>query len=74
LYDKKVELINTSSKYKKTLRVVRYWHQKDDRIYEYITNNFELSATQIAFIYKSRREIETFFRWIKQNLKIKTFL
>ncbi len=74
LYDKKVELLNSSSKYEKQLRIVRFYHKKDDRIYEYITNNFELTATQIAFIYKSRREIETFFRWIKQNLKIKTFL
>lgn len=74
LYDKKVELLKSDTDYKKPLRVVRYYHEKDDRIYEYITNNFELSATQIAFIYKSRREIETFFRRIKQNLKIKTFL
>jgi IS4 transposase len=53
---------------------VRFYHKKDDRVYEYITNNFELSALQIADIYKSRREIEVLFRWIKQNLKIKTFL
>lgn len=74
LYDKKVELLKADADYKKQLRVVRYSHEKDDKIYEYITNNFELSATQVAFIYKSRREIETFFRRIKQNLKIKTFL
>ena len=74
LYDKKVELLKADADYKKQLRVVRYSNEKDDKIYEYITNNFELSATQVAFIYKSRREIETFFRRIKQNLKIKTFL
>jgi len=40
----------------------------------YLTNNFELSAKQIADIYKDRWQIELFFKWIKQNLKIKTFL
>jgi len=74
LYDKKVELLKSDADYKKTLRVVRYYYEEEDKNYEYITNNFDLSATQIAFIYKSRREIETFFKWIKQNLKIKTFL
>lgn len=69
-----MELLKSDADYKKTLRVVRYYYEEEDKNYEYITNNFDLSATQIAFIYKSRREIETFFKWIKQNLKIKTFL
>ncbi len=74
-YDATVELLwNEWQKYWKYLRVVRFYHKKDDRVYEYITNNFTLSALQIADIYKSRREIEVLFRWIKQNLKIKTFL
>jgi hypothetical protein len=41
--------------------------------YVFITNNMELSAQDIADIYKSRRQVELFFKWIKQNLKIKTF-
>lgn len=74
-YDATIELMGTKwQEYWKSLRVVRFYHEKDDREYEYITNNFELTALQIANIYKSRREIEVFFRWIKQNLKIKTFL
>ena len=40
----------------------------------YITNNFDLTALQIAGIYQDRWQIELFFKWIKQNLKIKTFL
>lgn len=40
----------------------------------FITNNFHLSAYTIAQIYKARWQIEVFFKWIKQNLKIKTFL
>ena len=41
---------------------------------ESITNNFELPSVTIAQIYKQRWQIELFFRWIKQNLKLKTFL
>ena len=60
--------------YEKRLRRVRYWHEEKQKEYEYLTNNFELSAKQIADIYKDRWQIELFFKWIKQNLKIKTFL
>jgi hypothetical protein len=47
---------------------------EDGVVYEYLTDDFRLSAANIAEIYKRRWDIETFFRWIKQNLKIKTFL
>ena len=40
----------------------------------FLTNNFELAANTIADLYKKRWQIEIFFKWIKQNLKIKTFL
>ena len=40
----------------------------------FLTNNFKLSAKTIADIYKERWQIEIFFRWIKQNLKIKAFI
>jgi putative transposase len=40
----------------------------------FLTNNFKLSAKTIADIYKERWQIEIFFRWIKQNLKIKAFV
>jgi len=40
----------------------------------FLTNNFALAASTIAAIYKQRWQIELFFKWIKQNLKIKTFL
>lgn len=44
------------------------------RRFRFLTNNFELDAQTIADIYKARWEIEAFFKWIKQNLKIKSFL
>jgi len=55
------------------IRRVRYHDSEYDRDYVFITNNFELSAQEIADIYKARWQVELFFKWIKQNLKIKTF-
>jgi len=60
--------------YPEELRVVRYYDSESKRTFEFLTNNFKLSARTIADIYKSRWDIELFFKWIKQNLKIKTFL
>jgi len=56
------------------LRRIKYYHELDQREYVYLTNNFDLTAGQIADVYKNRWQIELFFKWIKQNLKIKTFL
>ena len=61
-------------KYPKKLRQIKYWDKEKRKIYTYLTNNFHLTAKQIADIYKERWQIELFFKWIKQNLKIKTFL
>jgi IS4 transposase len=41
--------------------------------YEFITNDLEMRAQEIADIYKRRWQVELFFKWIKQNLKIKSF-
>jgi len=60
--------------YTKPLRRVTWKDEETDIVYEFITNNFKLSATQIALVYKNRWQIELFFKWIKQNLKIKSFL
>jgi hypothetical protein len=56
------------------LRVIRYYDEEKKKTYEYVTNNFKLSAKTIADIYKARWDIELFFKWMKQNLKIKTFI
>jgi hypothetical protein len=61
-------------KYPDKLRLVGYLDPETDKYYEFLTNNFALSAKTIADIYKSRWQIELFFKWIKQNLKIKSFL
>ena len=76
LADMRVELMWKKWKaiYKKSLRVVKFYDKEHERVFTYISNNFVLSAIQIAEIYKNRRKIEEFFRRIKQNLKIKSFL
>ena len=64
----------SKQKYLEPLRIVGYTDPKTGKNYEYLTNNFALAAKTIADIYKSRWQIELFFKWIKQNLKIKSFL
>jgi len=56
------------------LRRISYRDPETGKRYIYLTNNFQLSAKTIADIYKERWQIELFFKWVKQNLKIKTFL
>jgi len=75
LKDEVIEFTSQKSKerYPHKLRLVSYVDEETGRIYKYITNNFRYSAETIAYIYKKRWEIELFFKWIKQNLKIKTF-
>lgn len=56
------------------LRRIGYRDPETKKHYVFLTNNFKLSAKTIADIYKERWQSETFFRWIKQNLKIKAFV
>ena len=56
------------------IRRIGYRDPATKKHYVFITNNFKLSAKTIADIYKERWQIEIFFRWIKQNLKIKSFI
>jgi hypothetical protein len=56
------------------LRLVAYTDPETGKEYRYVTNAHHLKASEITEIYKERWQIELFFKWIKQNLKIKTFL
>jgi putative transposase len=56
------------------LRRIGYRDPTTGRHYEFLTNNFKLSAKTIADIYQQRWQIELFFKWLKQNLKIKAFV
>jgi hypothetical protein len=62
------------SDYPELVRMIKYYDEKTKKYYTFLTNNFQLAAETIAEIYKSRWGIELFFKWIKQNLKIKAFL
>ena len=56
------------------LRRIGYRDPETGKHYVFLTNNFKLAAKTIADIYKARWQVELFFKWIKQNLKIKSFV
>jgi len=62
-----------SKEYPKKLRKVRFYDEETSRTFVFLTNNMELPAKQIAFLYKQRWQVELFFKWIKQHLKVKSF-
>ena len=59
--------------YPKNLRRIKYYDEVSDKHYTYLTNNFEINAKTIADLYKHRWQIELFFKWMKQHLKIQVF-
>lgn len=71
--DKTIELTIAKSKklYPEKLRLIEYYDTEKDNYLVFMTNNFEVSALEVSYIYKNRWQIETFFKWIKQNLVIK---
>jgi hypothetical protein len=73
--DKTVELTVVKSRklYPEKIRLVEYYDSQNDNYLIFMTNNFEVTALEIAYLYKNRWQIETFFKWIKQNLSIKKF-
>lgn len=66
--------LQTAKKCPDRLRRIGYRDATTGKLYVFLTNNFKLSAKTIADIYKSRWQVELFFKWIKQNLKIKSFM
>ena len=75
LSDQLIKLTGYASikKYPKELRRIVFYAETLNRTFVYLTNNFEVSAQQIALLYKYRWQVELFFKWIKQHLKIKSF-
>jgi transposase len=65
--------INSAMAYPDQLRRVSYHDAETDKRLKFLTNNFVLPALTIAQIYKSRWQVELFFKWIKQHLRIKAF-
>lgn len=75
LSDAEIELTvyNSRKDYLDNLRLVRYYDEEQDREFMFLTNAMDLTAQQIADLYKNRWQIELFFKWLKQHLKIKKF-
>ena len=59
--------------YPEQFRLVRYWDGEQKREFIFITNAMDISALQVAELYRNRWKVELFFKWIKQHLKIKKF-
>lgn len=59
--------------YPDVIRRIKYYDKEIEKEFVFITNNFEISAMDVAGLYKYRWTIELFFKWIKQHLKVKTF-
>ena len=55
-------------------RRIAYWDSANERLFEFVTNNFDLSVEKIAIIYKKRWQIELLFKQLKQNFPLKYFL
>lgn len=71
--DKTIKLKGPKSKqlYPEILRIVEYYDAEKEILLVFLSNNFDVSALEIARLYKNRWQIEVFFKWIKQNLTIK---
>ncbi len=62
-----------SKNYPDKLRRVKFYDSEMKRTFVFLTNNMSLTAQEIALLYKNRWQVEVFFKWIKQHLKIKSF-
>lgn len=68
----KLKVKKSKLQYSEKLRRIKYYDKEKKILLVFLTNNFELDPLEIATLYKHRWQIEVFFRWIKQNLQIKT--
>jgi len=65
--------VNTADEYPEKLRRVKYFDSSTDKRFSFLTNNFIVPALVIAELYRCRWQVELFFKWIKQHLRIKSF-
>jgi Domain of unknown function (DUF4372)/Transposase DDE domain len=69
----KLTTAKSAKDYPKHLRRVKYYDKELNKTFVFLTNNFDITALEVALLYKNRWKIELFFKWIKQHLKIKAF-
>lgn len=75
IYDQEIMLNNhyAAKDYPEKMRRIKFKDKETGKVLIFLTNNFQLKATDIAQLYKHRWKIELFFKWIKQHLKVKSF-
>jgi hypothetical protein len=75
MVDQTIKLVNfyVAKEYPDKFRRIKFYDAETGKKFIFLTNNFDLTALQIALLYKKRWKIELFFKWIKQHLKIKSF-
>ena len=75
LYDQTIMLNGyyAAKDYPAKMRRIKFYDEQTGKVLIFLTNNFYLTANEIAKLYKNRWKIELFFKWIKQHLKIKSF-
>ena len=75
LSDSVIELTTYKSRndYPEQLRRVEYYDEEQDRHFVFMTNAMDITALEVALLYKNRWSVELFFKWVKQHLKIKKF-
>lgn len=75
LSDCEIELSGFYSQkaYPERIRMVRYWDEDDRREFVYLTNTKHITSLQVSELYKNRWQVELFFKWLKQHLRIKKF-
>lgn len=74
-YDQTVvfTVYKTRKSYSQKIRRIKYYDEEHKRRLVFLTNNFDLPALVVADLYKKRWQVELFFKWIKQNLRVKRF-
>jgi hypothetical protein len=69
----KLMIYKSKKEYPEKLRRIKFYDREHDKDLVFLTNNMDLKASEIAFLYKKRWAVELFFKWMKQHLKIKSF-
>lgn len=65
--------VNAKNDYPQQLRRIKYYDSKSNKTFNFLTNNFTIPARTVADLYRYRWQVELFFKWIKQHLRIKSF-
>lgn len=65
--------VNTPEYYPQALRRIKYYDSKTGKTFNFLTNNFAIPAITVADLYRNRWQVELFFKWVKQHLRIKSF-